>query len=179
MRFPRRQFLYLTASAAALPAAPRIPKAQAYPTRPVRIIVGFAAGGAADRVTFGGRRGVAVAIAETIVAALPQVEPSALHVLLVNAARWNVDRDADVAPVRALLDQGCDLEADVLPTVARMVPELPRPLKNWGAQWLVREIMAAPDRPALPHGARAPPAWPAGRRRNPSRRYRSLPGRGV
>jgi hypothetical protein len=44
---------------------------------------------------------MAVAIAETIVAALPQVEPSALHVLLVNAARWNVDSDADVAPIRA------------------------------------------------------------------------------
>jgi hypothetical protein len=61
---------------------------------------------------------MAVAIAETIVAALP----SALHVLLVDAARWNVDRDADVAPIRALLDQGCDLEADVLPTVPPRFP---------------------------------------------------------
>jgi hypothetical protein len=70
----------------------------------------------------------------------------ALHVMLVDAARWNVDSDADVEPMRRLMfDKGCDLEADVLPTVARMVPELPRPLKNWGAQWLVREIMAAPD----------------------------------
>ena len=30
-----------------------------------------------------------------------------------------------------------------MPTVARTVPELTRPLKNWGAQWLVREILAA------------------------------------
>ena len=41
------------------------------------------------------------------------------------------------APILGLVDQGCDLEADILPTVARTVPELPRPLRNWGAQWLV------------------------------------------
>jgi hypothetical protein len=52
---------------------------------------------------------------------------------------------ADITPIRALLDQGCDLEADVVPIVAREVPELPRPLRNWGAQWLVREILAARD----------------------------------
>jgi hypothetical protein len=41
MRFPRRQFLHLAAGAASLPAASRFARAQAYPTRPVRIIVGF------------------------------------------------------------------------------------------------------------------------------------------
>src|SRR5262249_10848526 len=40
----RRQFLHLAAGAAALPALSRVARAQAYPTRPVRIIVGFAAG---------------------------------------------------------------------------------------------------------------------------------------
>jgi hypothetical protein len=69
---------------------------------------------------------------------------------LLDAARSNADRGADIAPIEALLAQGCDLEADVLPTVARMVPELPRPLKNWGAQWLVREILAARDRRLFP-----------------------------
>ena len=44
MKLPRRQFLHLAAGAAALPAVSRVARAQAYPTRPVRIIVGFAAG---------------------------------------------------------------------------------------------------------------------------------------
>jgi tripartite-type tricarboxylate transporter receptor subunit TctC len=48
MKFPRRAFLRLAAGAAALPAVPRISWADAYPSRPARIIVGFAAGGATD-----------------------------------------------------------------------------------------------------------------------------------
>jgi tripartite-type tricarboxylate transporter receptor subunit TctC len=49
MKLPhRRQFLHLAAGAAALPATPRLAWAQAYPTRPVRIIVGFAAGDGYD-----------------------------------------------------------------------------------------------------------------------------------
>src|SRR5436309_1763545 len=44
----RRQFLHLAASAAALPAFPRIARAQAYPSRPISIVVPFPAGGAAD-----------------------------------------------------------------------------------------------------------------------------------
>jgi tripartite-type tricarboxylate transporter receptor subunit TctC len=45
---PRRQFLHLAAGAAALPAVSRIARAQAYPSRPVRIVVGYSAGGSTD-----------------------------------------------------------------------------------------------------------------------------------
>src|SRR5271169_6253568 len=48
MKLPRRKFLQLAASATALPAVSRIARAQTYPTRPVHLIVGFAAGGPND-----------------------------------------------------------------------------------------------------------------------------------
>src|SRR5262245_50896495 len=44
----RRQFLHLAAGAAVLPVVPQIARAQAYPTRPVRLIVGFASGSVTD-----------------------------------------------------------------------------------------------------------------------------------
>ena len=47
---PRRTFLHLAAGAAALPGVSRIARAQAYPTRPVRIIVPFPAGQATDTI---------------------------------------------------------------------------------------------------------------------------------
>ena len=48
MNFPRRRFLHLAAGAAALSALPQVARAQTYPTRPVRIMVGFPPGGAYD-----------------------------------------------------------------------------------------------------------------------------------
>src|SRR5215831_4663325 len=49
MKLPhRRQFLHLAAGAAALPAVVRLAWAQTYPTRPVRIIIGYAPGASAD-----------------------------------------------------------------------------------------------------------------------------------
>jgi tripartite-type tricarboxylate transporter receptor subunit TctC len=48
MKLPRRNFLHLAVGAAALPVVSRIASAQAYPTKPVRMVVGFAAGGAPD-----------------------------------------------------------------------------------------------------------------------------------
>jgi hypothetical protein len=113
-----------------------------------------------------------MAIAETIVAAVPDTGARVLSLkeVLVDAAGGNVDREADVLTIRRLLDEGCDLEVDILPTVTRTVPELPRPLKNWGAQWLVREILDARDRRLTGRGEADPlggsrewleTAWPA------------------
>jgi tripartite-type tricarboxylate transporter receptor subunit TctC len=48
MKLPRRNFLHLAAGAVALPATSRFAWAQAYPTKPVRWIVGFAPAGGND-----------------------------------------------------------------------------------------------------------------------------------
>src|SRR5215471_548892 len=48
MKLPRRNFLHLAAGAAVLPVLPRIARAQAYPTRPITIIVPFVPGGPSD-----------------------------------------------------------------------------------------------------------------------------------
>jgi tripartite-type tricarboxylate transporter receptor subunit TctC len=50
MKLPRRKFLHLAAGTAALPALSRIAAAQAYPSRPVRLVIGYPAGGGADAV---------------------------------------------------------------------------------------------------------------------------------
>ena len=48
MKFARRRFLHLAAAAAALPSVSRMATAQTYPTRPVRLIIGYPPGGSAD-----------------------------------------------------------------------------------------------------------------------------------
>jgi tripartite-type tricarboxylate transporter receptor subunit TctC len=50
MKLPRRTFLHLAAGAAALSAASRIARAQAYPTRPIRLVIPFPPGGGYDAV---------------------------------------------------------------------------------------------------------------------------------
>jgi tripartite-type tricarboxylate transporter receptor subunit TctC len=50
MKLPRRRFLYMAAGAAALPVIPRITEAQAYPSRPIRLVIPFPPGGAYDAV---------------------------------------------------------------------------------------------------------------------------------
>src|SRR5438105_15921347 len=48
MKFPRRQFLRLAGTAVAMPALSRIARAQAYPSRQIRLIIGYPPGGSAD-----------------------------------------------------------------------------------------------------------------------------------
>jgi hypothetical protein len=77
---------------------------------------------------------------------------------LEEAAPGKLEQGADLAPIVGLIrDHACDLEADVVPIVARLLPDLPRPLKNWGAPWLVREILAARDQRLAGQPVEAPP----------------------
>jgi len=98
VKLPRRQFLRLAAGAAALPAVSRITWAQAYPTRPVHLIVGYAAAGPSD-ITFA---------TETVVRA-PADGYTLLLVTLSNAISATLYDDLkfnfirDIAPVASIM----------------------------------------------------------------------------
>jgi tripartite-type tricarboxylate transporter receptor subunit TctC len=141
---PRRRFLHLSAGAAALPALSHIARAQAYPTIPVRIIVGFSAGGAGDilarlmgqwlserlgqqfiienRPGAGGNIG-----AEAVVRARPDgytlllaLTPNAINATLYGKLNFNFIRD--IAPVASIFRAPHVL--NVNPSVpAKTVPE--------------------------------------------------------
>ena len=125
MKLPRRKFLHLAAGAAALPALPRVASALDYPTRPVHIIVGFAAAGPSDIAArligqwlserFGlqfvieNQPGAGSNIAtETVVRAPPDGytlllvgAPAAINATLYNNLNLNVIRD--IAPVAGMV----------------------------------------------------------------------------
>jgi tripartite-type tricarboxylate transporter receptor subunit TctC len=140
----RRQFLHLAAGAAALPAVSRIARAQAYPMRPVRIIVGFPAGGSGDIIMrlmgqwlserlgqqfiVENRPGAASNIAaEVVVKAAPDgytlflsSSPNAISAALYDNLNFNFIRD--IAPVASISIS--PLVMEVNPSVpARTVPE--------------------------------------------------------
>jgi tripartite-type tricarboxylate transporter receptor subunit TctC len=145
MKLPRRSFLQLAAAAAALPVVSRIAWAQTYPSRPVRIIVGFAPGGGTDVVArliaqelserlgqqfvVENRPGAGTNIATEAVVNKP---PDGYTLLLVNAAnavnatlyeKLNFDFIRDIAPVAGIVRVSNVLE--VHPSVpANTVPEL-------------------------------------------------------
>jgi tripartite-type tricarboxylate transporter receptor subunit TctC len=124
MKLPRRQFLHLVAGATALPAVSRIAWAQAYPTRPVRIIVPFPGGQATDTIArlmgqslserlgqqfvVENRPGAGTNIAaEAVVRAAPDgytllltASPNAINASLYDELNFNFIRD--IAPVAAI-----------------------------------------------------------------------------
>jgi tripartite-type tricarboxylate transporter receptor subunit TctC len=125
MKLPRRNFLHLAAGAAALPAVARIARAQTYPSRPVRIIIGFAAGGVVEIVArligqslserlgqpfiIESRPGAASNIATEAVVRAP---PDGYTLLLVTAAnainatsyeKLNFNFLRDIAPIASII----------------------------------------------------------------------------
>jgi tripartite-type tricarboxylate transporter receptor subunit TctC len=125
MRRPRRTFLHLAASAAALPAVLRIASAQTYPTRPVRLICGFPAGGPNDTLArligqwlserlgrpfvIENRPGAATNIATEAVVRAPPDGYTLLVVAQVNAVnatlydKLNFNFIRDIAPVAGIM----------------------------------------------------------------------------
>src|SRR5215467_11942812 len=124
IKLPRRQFLHLAAGATALPAVSRIARAQAYPSRPVRIVVGLTAGSASDIVArimgqwlsehlgqqfvVENRPGAGTNIAaEAVVRSVPDgytlllaASPNAINASLYDKLSFNFIRD--IAPVAAI-----------------------------------------------------------------------------
>jgi tripartite-type tricarboxylate transporter receptor subunit TctC len=144
MKLPRRRFLHLAAGAAALPAMSRIAMAQVYPSRPVRIIVGFPAGSSSDitarvmaqwllerlgqQFIVENRPGAGTNIAtESVVHALPDgylllwtTQTNAINVTLYGTLNFNFIRD--IQPVAGIVRVPAVME--VTPSFpARTVPE--------------------------------------------------------
>ena len=144
MRLPRRTILQLAAGAAVLPVASRLALAQAYPNKPVRFVVGFAAGGANDILArlFGewlaerlgqpfiveNRVGASGNIAaEAVAKAAPDGytllfvnAPNAINATLYDKLNFNFMRDT--APVAGLMRVPNVMEVN-LSVPARTVPE--------------------------------------------------------
>jgi tripartite-type tricarboxylate transporter receptor subunit TctC len=138
MNLPRRKFLQLAAGAAALPAIARSASAQAYPTRPVRIVLGYPAGGSTDLVAriIGARLqerlgqsfvienkpGAGTNLAVQAVVASPPDGYTLLFVATTNAINATFHKTLpfdflrDIAPVAALVD---------LPFVLEVGPSVP------------------------------------------------------
>jgi tripartite-type tricarboxylate transporter receptor subunit TctC len=124
MKLPRRKFLHLAASAAALPALPRVASALVYPTRPVHIILGLPAGGTPDlfarligewlserlgqSFVIENRPGAATNIATDLVAKAPPdgytllmvTTPNLINATLYPDLKFNFIRD--IAPVASI-----------------------------------------------------------------------------
>src|SRR5215831_19424249 len=67
LKLPRRQFLHLAAAAATLPAISRFAWAQAYPSRPITMIVPFPPGGLADVIGRIAAEGMRASLGQSII----------------------------------------------------------------------------------------------------------------
>jgi tripartite-type tricarboxylate transporter receptor subunit TctC len=138
MKLRRRQFLHLAAGAALAPALPRAASALDYPTRPVKLVIGFAAGGPADLVArllsqrlserlgqafiMENRPGAGTTIAtETVVRSPPDgytllwtTSADTINTTLYDKLSFNFIRD--IAPVASI---------DLLPLVMEVLPSFP------------------------------------------------------
>jgi tripartite-type tricarboxylate transporter receptor subunit TctC len=144
VRFPRRRFLQLAAGAAALPAMPRVATAQAYPSRPVHLIVPFPPGGTIDlvarligqwltdrlgqQIVIENKPGGGTNIAAQAVVTAPPDGYTLLIILAtyaINPALYkklSYDFQRDIAPVAGLAELPLVIEAN--PTLpAKTVPE--------------------------------------------------------
>src|SRR5262245_3904284 len=135
MKLPRRTFLHLAAGATALPFAPHVARAQAYPTRPVRIIVGVPPGGGIDIVArligqwlserlgqqfvIENRPGAGTNIATEAVVRAPADGYTLLLVTAINAInttfyeKLNFSFIRDIAPVASIM---------IVPNVVLLIP---------------------------------------------------------
>jgi tripartite-type tricarboxylate transporter receptor subunit TctC len=138
VKLPRRKFLGLAAGAAALPALPRIGRAQAFPSRPVRLILGYGPGGSPDIVArlvsqrlserlgqpivIENRPGAGSNIGTEAVVKAPADGYTLLYVTTANAinaslyARLNFNFIRDVAPIAGLIH---------VPNLVSTTPSLP------------------------------------------------------
>jgi tripartite-type tricarboxylate transporter receptor subunit TctC len=178
MKLPRRNFLHLAAVAAALPAVSQIARAQNYPTRPVRLIVGFPPGGVGDissrligqwlsdrlgqPFVIENRPGAASNIATEAAAKAPPDGYTLLHIGTTNAVnatlydKLNFRRD--IAPVAGIIRvplvmvvrRGCPPGAAGKPNPALVRTSDPTRRRGQSASLLLRRYK--PPRPA-PQGA--------------------------
>jgi tripartite-type tricarboxylate transporter receptor subunit TctC len=141
----RRQFLHLVAGVAALPSVSAVVRAQTYPSRPVRIIVGLAAGGGADIVArligllLSERLGQQFVVENRVGAgtniaaeAVARAAPDGYTLLLVNPAnainatlydKLNFDFIHDIAPVASICSSPLVMVVNASSFPAKTVPE--------------------------------------------------------
>ena len=181
MKLPRRRFMRLAAGVVAMPSMARVAIAQTYPSRPVRIVVGFAAGGSSDigarligqwlqerlgqPFVIENRPGAATNIATELVVRAPADGYTLLLVVAGNTVNGSVfknlnyDFSRDIAPVAGI--GGIPLAMAVTPSLpAKTVPEFIAYAKaNPGKVTMASSGNTSSRRAVLTASARSLPLW--------------------